>query len=185
MNMDKNNTYGLLATFEGPADLLHAAEKVRDAGFKKFDCHSPFPIHGMDEAMGLKDSPLGIIASVGSLIFGSGVLGLMWWTSVKAYPLVLSGKELFSYQAFVPITFELCILGAALFTVFGMFALNRLPTFYHPLFNSKKFETFGDDGFLMSIEQADKNFDLNQTKALLESLGGKNIEVIEDTDETV
>jgi len=178
--MSQSKTYGLLATFDGPADLLHAAEKVRDAGFKKFDCHSPFPIHGMDDAMGLKISPLGIIASVGSICFGGGVLALMWWTSVKAYPLVLSGKELFSYQAFIPITFELCILGAALFTVFGMFALNRLPTFYHPLFNSKKFETFSDDGFLMSIEAADKNFDMQKTTALLQSIGGKNIEVIED-----
>lgn len=173
-------TYGILASFENPADLLHAAEKVRDAGYKKFDCHSPFPIHGMDDAMGLGGSVLGIIASVGSLCFGSGILALMWWTSVKAYPLILSGKQLFSYQAFVPITFELCILGAALFTVFGMFALNRLPTLYHPLFNSKKFESFGDDGFFMSIESADPRFDLNKTKALMESIGGKNIEVIED-----
>jgi hypothetical protein len=178
--MSQNTTYGLLASFESPADLLHAAEKVRDAGYKKFDCHSPFPIHGMDQAMGLGDSILGVVASVGAICLGGGVLGLMWWCSVKAYPLVLSGKELFSYQAFVPITFELCILGAALFTVFGMFALNRLPTFYHPLFNSKKFETFSDDGFLLSIESADKNFNLAQTKALLESCGGKNIEVIED-----
>lgn len=178
--MSQNKTYGLLASFDGPADLLHAASRFRDAGYKKFDCHSPFPIHGMDDAMGLKPSELGIIASVGSLCLGGGVLALMWWCSVKAYPLVLSGKELFSYQAFVPITFELCILGAALFTVFGMFHLNRLPTFYHPLFNSKKFETFGDDGFLMSVECADPKFNMAQTKALLESTGGKNIEVIED-----
>ena len=175
-----SQTYGILATFEGPAELVHAAEKARDAGYKHFDCHSPFPIHGMDDAMGLKPSILGIISSVGSLCFGGGVLGLMWWCSVKAYPLVLSGKELFSYQAFVPITFELCILGAALFTVFGMFGLNKLPTLYHPLFNSKKFETFSDDGFLMSIEAADPKFNAQQTKSFLESIGGKNIEVIED-----
>jgi hypothetical protein len=178
--MNQNKIYGLLASFEGPADLLHAAEKIRDAGYTKFDCHSPFPIHGMDEAMGLKQSSLGIIAAVGALCLGGSAILLQWWTSTIAYPLVLSGKELFSFQAFVPITFELSILGAALFTVFGMFALNRLPTFYHPLFNSKKFETFGDDGFLMSIETIDKNFDLSKTKSLLESIGGKNIEVIED-----
>lgn len=173
-------TFGILASFDTPADLLHAAEKVRDAGYKKFDCHSPFPIHGMDDAMGLGGSVLGIIASVGSLCFGGGVLALMYWCSVVAYPLVLSGKELFSYQAFVPITFELCILGAALFTVFGMFALNKLPTFYHPLFNSKKFEKFSDDEFFISIESADPKFNLVQTKTLIESIGGKNIEVIED-----
>ncbi len=175
-------TFGILASFENPGELLHAAEKVRDAGYKKFDCHSPFPIHGMDEAMGLGGSVLGIIASVGSLCFGGGVLGLMWWCSVKAYPLVLSGKELFSYQAFVPITFELCILGAALFTVFGMFGLNKLPKLYHPLFNSKKFESFSDNGFFISIESADPKFDLSQTQTLLTSIGGKNIEVIEDNE---
>ncbi len=178
--MSENKTYGLLATFEGPADLLHAAEKFRDAGYTKFDCHSPYPIHGMDDAMGLKSSPLGIISAVGALCFGSGAVLLQWWCSTRGYALVLSGKELFSYQAFVPITFELCILGSAIFAVLGMFHLNRLPTFYHPLFNSKKFESFGDDGFLMSIESADKKFNMSQTKALLESSGGKNIEVIED-----
>jgi hypothetical protein len=180
--MKQDNVYGILASFDSPADLLHAAEKIRDAGYKNFDCHSPFPIHGMDEAMRLKGSAVGIIASVGSLCFGGGILFLMWWCSTQAYALVLSGKQLFSYQAFVPITFELCILGAALFTVFGMFALNRLPTFYHPLFNSKKFETFSDDGFLLSIEKADKNFDMNKTSALVTSIGGKNIEVIEDNE---
>ncbi|MCC7460570.1 MAG: DUF3341 domain-containing protein [Proteobacteria bacterium] len=178
--MSQSKTYGLLASFEGPADLVHAAEKVRDAGYKKFDCHSPFPIHGMDDAMGLKRSSLGKIAAFGSLMFCSAAIGLQWWASTQAYPLVLSGKEFFSYQAFVPITFELSILGAALFTVFGMFALNRLPTFYHPLFNSKKFETFSDDGFLISIEAADQNFDMQKTTALLQSIGGKDIEVIED-----
>lgn len=180
--MSENNIYGILATFEGPADLLHAAEKVRDAGYKKFDCHSPFPIHGMDDAMGIKPSSLGLIAAFGAVCGGSAALGLQWWASTLAYPLVLSGKQFFSYQAFVPITFELSILGAALFTVFGMFGLNRLPTFYHPLFNSKKFESFGDDGFLLSIEKADKKFNMEQTKTLLNSIGGKNIEVIEDNE---
>lgn len=173
-------TYGIIASFEGPADLLHAAEKVRDAGYKKFDCHSPFPIHGMDEAMGLKPSPLGFIAAVGSLCVGGFAVLMQWWCSTIGYPIVTSGKPLFSFQAFVSITFELCILGAALFTVFGMFALNRLPTLYHPLFNSKRMETSGDDGFLLSIEAADPKFQLQQTQDLLKNAGGKNIEIIEE-----
>lgn len=175
-----NKTYGILASFKNPSDLLHAAEKIRDAGYKKFDCHSPFPIHGMDDAMGLKASSLGFIASLGALLVGGSAILLQWWCSTQGYALVLSGKQFFSYQAFVPITFELCILGAALFTVFGMFALNKLPTFYHPLFNSKKFESFGDDGFFVSIEQADPKFDINQTRSFLQSIGGTDIEVIEE-----
>jgi hypothetical protein len=178
--MSEKKIYGILAAFEGPAELYHAAEKVRDAGYKKFDCHSPFPIHGMDDAMGVKKSGLGFISALGAVIVGGSAILLQWWCSTQGYALVLSGKQLFSYQAFIPITFELSILGAALFTVFGMFALNRLPTFYHPLFNSKQFESFGDNGFFVSIQADDQNFDSNKTKALLESAGAKNIEVVEE-----
>lgn len=178
--MSEKKTYGILAAFEGPAELIHAAEKIRDAGYKQFDCHSPFPIHGMDDAMGVRKSELGFISSLGAVIVGGSAILLQWWCSTKGYALVLSGKELFSYQAFIPITFELSILGAALFTVFGMFALNRLPTFYHPLFNSKQFETFGDNGFFVSIEAKDKKFDLNLVKTILQSAGAKNIEVVEE-----
>lgn len=172
--------YGILASYSSPAELIHAAEKMRDAGYTKFDCHSPFPIHGMDDAMGLKPSPLGFIATIGALCVGGSAIALQWWCSTQAYGLVLSGKPLWSYQAFVPITFELSILGAALFTVFGMFAINKLPTLYHPLFNSKKFEAFSDDGFFISVDCSDQKFELKQTSALLQSAGGKDIEVIEE-----
>src|SRR5687768_110553 len=110
-NMAK--VFGLLAEFPDTAALLHAAEKLRDAGYKKFDCHSPFPIHGMDKAMGLKQSPLGWIVLVCGATGLISALGLQWWASAVAYPLIISGKPLFSHQAFVPITFEVTVLLSA------------------------------------------------------------------------
>ena len=172
--------HGILATFETPSELVHAAEKLRDAGYKNFDCHSPFPIHGMDDAMGEKPSKLGFVTTLGAICVGGSAILLQWYCAAVAYPLVLSGKPYFSYQAFIPITFELSILGAALFTVFGMFAFNKLPTFYHPLFNSKKFESFSDDGFFISVEQNDPQFDLDKTQTLLKGAGSKDVEVIEE-----
>lgn len=168
----------VLAYFESPRDLIHAAEKVRDAGYKKFDTFSPFPIHGMDQAMGLKPSMLGYVSALGSLALLSVALLLEWWTSTQAYPIVVSGKPLFSYQAFVPIMFELAILGAALAVVLGMFHFNKLGFLYHPLFNSEKFKKIGDDGFALGIEVTDPLFDQDRTLTLLKSLKSIDIEMV-------
>lgn len=172
--------YGLLAEFDGPGSLLHAAEKLRDAGYKRFDCHSPFPIHGMDKAMGIKESQLGWIVLVCGTSGLLGGLGLQWWASTIAYPLVISGKPLFSHQAFVPITFELTILLSAFGAVFGMLALNKLPMLYHQLFNSSRFKKATDAGFFVSLESTDSNFDATQSRKFLESIGGKSVEVVEE-----
>lgn len=170
----------VLAEFDSAADLIHAAEKIRDQGYKEFDCHSPFPIHGMDDAMGIRRSPLGyIVFSVGSL----GLLGailLTWWTSAVDYPLVISGKPLFSYQAFVPVIFALTTLFSAAAATIGMFAINQLPRLSHPLFNSDRFSKFSDDAFFVSIEASDKKYDEQKTSEFLKSIGGKHIEVLKD-----
>ena len=129
--------YGLLARFESPEDLMKAAVKVRDKGFQKFDCHTPYPVHGMDEAMGLKRSILGYIVGVGAVGGASVGMLLQWYVSTVDYPIVISGKPLFSWQAYMIITFVLMVLGGALSSLLGMFHLNRMPTFHHPLFNSK------------------------------------------------
>lgn len=169
---------GLLADFESPANLLHAAEQVRNAGYKKFDCHSPFPVHGMDSAMGLKRSPLGWLVGLSALIGTSGALALQWWTSSIEYPLVISGKPFFSYQAYVPVTFALGVLLAAIAALVGMLALNGLPRYHHPVFYSKKIYQASDDSFLLSIEAADPQFDEAKTRAFLDSIGGKDVEVL-------
>ena len=170
----------ILAEFDGPAELLRAAEKVRDAGYNRFDCHSPFPIHGMDAAMGLKRSPLGWIVGIAALVGTSSALALQWWTSTIDYPLVISGKPFFSFQAYVPVTFALGIVLSAFTALIAMLALNGLPRLNHPLFNSVRFDKVTSDGFFISIEGRDPLFEAEKTKAFLESVGGKNPEVIQE-----
>jgi hypothetical protein len=171
--------YGILAEFATPADLYHACERVRDAGFTRWDAHTPFPVHGLEKAMGLRRSQLPWI------VLGMGLTGatlgflLQWWVHEVAYPLVISGKPFFSWPAFIPITFELGVLFAALGAVFGMFGLNRLPMHHHPLFRSKVFDRVTDDAFFISIESWDPRFDPSATRTLLESLGARNVELLE------
>jgi hypothetical protein len=170
----------ILAEFDSAAELMHAAEKVRAEGYKEFDCHSPFPIHGMDEAMGLKRSPLGFIVFTGGTLGLLGAILLTWWTSTIDYPLIISGKPLFSYQAYVPVIFAVTVLFSAITATFGMFAINQLPRLSHPIFNSDKFGKFSDDGFFVSIESSDKKYDEQETQRFLKAIGGKNIEVLID-----
>ncbi len=170
----------ILAQFDSANDLYHAAEKLRDDGYKEFDCHSPFPIHGMDEAMGLKRSPLGYIVFVIGSMGLIGILTLMWWTSSVDYPLVISGKPFFSYPAFVPITFALTVLTSAIGATLSMLAINQLPRLVHPLFNSDRFAKFSDDGFFVSVESNDKKYDEARTSEFLKSIGGKHIEILKD-----
>ena len=168
----------ILAEFENPAQLLHAAKKLKNAGYKKFDCHSPFPIHGMDEAMGMRRSPLGWI--VGSVAFFALISGftLEWWTSTIDYPLVISGKPFFSYQAYGPVAFAIMVLSSAFTALLGMMVLNKLPMWYHQIFDSEKTAKITNDSFVVSIDTDDPNFDQTKTKSFLENIGGKNLEVI-------
>ena len=171
--------YGILAKFATPADLYHACERVRDAGFTRWDAHTPFPVHGLSGAMGLRGSPLPWIVLVMALTGAAAGFGLQWWVHASAYPLVISGKPFFSWPAFIPITFELSVLFGALGAVFGMLGLNRLPMHYHPLFRSTVFERVTDDGFFISIESWDPRFDAASTAKLLESLGARSVELLE------
>ena len=180
-NASDHKVEGVLAEFADPASLMKAAEKTRYAGYKKFDCHSPFPIHGMDAAMGLKRSPLGWIVGLAALIGTSAALGLQWWTSTIDYPLVISGKPFFSFQAYVPVTFALGVLLSAFAALIGMLVLNGLPRLHHPTFYSDRFARVTDDGFFISIEAADPKFDAQETIKFLESIGGTNPEVLKET----
>lgn len=167
---------GLLGEFLSPAALYSACERVRDAGYTRWDAHSPFPVHGLDRAMGLGRSRLPWIVLVLALLGAAGGFALQAWVHTSAYPLVISGKPFFAWPAFVPVTFELAVLGGALGAVLGMFALNRLPRHNHPVFDSKHFERATDDRFFISIEGEDPRFDTAATPALLEGSGASRVE---------
>jgi hypothetical protein len=177
--LPKGPYFGIVAEFGTPADLFHACERVRDAGFTRWDAHTPFPVHGIEGAMGIRRSLLPWIVLVAGLTGGAFGFGLQWWVHASAYPLVISGKPYFSWPAFIPITFELAVLFGAFGALFGMLALNRLPMHHHPLFRSKVFERVTDDAFFISIESWDPRFDPAATPKLLESLGARSVELVE------
>jgi hypothetical protein len=175
--------FGVLAEFDTPAELYHACEGVRDAGYTRWDAHTPFPVHGLDRAMGLKASRLPWVVLVMALGGATTGMGLQGWVSTMAYRLVVSGKPFFSWPAYIPITFELGVLGGAVGAVFGMFAFNQLPTLHHPLFASARFERASDDGFFISIESWDPLFDADRTVDLLRRLGAKEVELVASSSE--
>jgi hypothetical protein len=172
--------YGLLAEFATAKDLYHACESIRDAGYTRWDAHSPFAVHGLEKAMGLKPSPLPFIVFIGGMAGAGGGFYLQKWVAGSAYRLVISGKPLFSWPAFIPITFEAGVLCGSLAALLGMLAVNQLPRLHHPLFASKRFDRASDDRFFVSIEASDPKFDARATKALLESLHPTAVEVVED-----
>ena len=172
-------TYGLIATFETAADVYHAAEQVRDAGYKNWDVIAPCPVHGMDKAMGLKRSIVPRISLAGGIIgFTTGML-MIWWTGEIDYPLTVGGKPLFSPMFAFPVSYELTILFTAFATIIGMFLVNGLPMHYHPVLKSPKIKRGLDDQFLIVIETRDPRFNLANTRALLEKVGGKEISELE------
>jgi hypothetical protein len=171
--------YGILAEFATPRDLHHACERVRDAGFTRWDAHTPFPVHGLEGAMGLRRSRLPWIVLAAGLTGAALGFLLQWWVHARAYPLVISGKPYVAWPAYIPITFEVGVLFAALGAVFGMLGLNRLPMHHHPLFRSQVFERVTDDAFFISIESWDPQFDPTGTGKLLESLGARRVELLE------
>ncbi|RAP26597.1 DUF3341 domain-containing protein [Candidatus Marinamargulisbacteria bacterium SCGC AG-343-D04] len=170
----------VLAEFSCPKQLLHVAKACSDKGYKQFETYSPFPIHGMDDAMNLKPSPLGWIVLCGGTFGLLGGFGLQTWVSTVAYKLVISGKPFFSYPAFVPVTFELMVLFSAFATVFGMFALIKLPRYHHPLFKSKNFRKVTSHGFFLSIDSNDELYDEESATTFLKELNGTAVEVIQD-----
>jgi Ni/Fe-hydrogenase subunit HybB-like protein len=172
----ESREYGLLGEFDTPSALYRACERVRDAGFTRWDAHSPFPVHGLDRAMGLGRSRLPWIVLVMGLSGAIGGFALQTWVHSFAYPHVISGKPFFAWQAYVPVTFEIAVLGGALGAVLGMFALNRLPRHHHPVFGSAEFERASDDRFFISIEATDPRFDAGGTPQVLRDAGAVRLE---------
>ena len=177
---DSDGISGLLAEYEHPGALLKAAQKVHASGYKNFDTHSPFPIHGMDRAMGLGQSKVGYITLGGAIAGLALATWLQWWTSAVDYPINISGKPFFAIEPSIPIMFELTVLLSALAAVTGMFLLNGLPRPYNPLFYSSEFRRVTDDAFFLHIAASDPSFDLEESEALLRDAGALNVEVIHD-----
>ncbi len=175
-----NELFGYVAEFSSATDLYHAAEKVRDAGFRRWDVHTPFPVHGMDHAMGLGKSWLSALVLCGGVTGSMTALLLQFFTQVSLYPTVVQDKptNLFTLPAFFPVTFELTILFSAFATVLGLFAVILLPRWNHPLFNSSLFSKFSSDGFLLVIEARDPKFKREKTKELLAGIGAGKIEEV-------
>ncbi|MEN9935730.1 MAG: hypothetical protein RLZZ387_2309 [Chloroflexota bacterium] len=173
-------TYGLVAQFDDADAILAAAEKTRAAGYTKIDAYTPIPIHGLDEALGFRRTRLPWLILVGGLLGASGVFMLATWVNVWEYPINVGGRPLFSWPAFVPITFEGMVLLAAFAAVFGMIGLNGLPMPYHPMFNTPNFERATNDLFFLAVEATDPQFDLTRTRQFLESLGAQQVSSVDN-----
>ena len=171
----KENIYGLLAEFDTPTELVEAAEQVREAGYKRTDAFSPFPIHEIDEALGIKRSILPF------MVLGGGIIGLMsgialqWFVHVYDYPIIVGGRPYFSIVSFIPPSFELTILLAASTAVLGMILLNGLPQPYHPVFNVPRFALATREKFFLLIERRDEKFDYEKTKSFMQGLNPQEV----------
>jgi hypothetical protein len=162
--------HGLMAEFETPTALVEAATKARLAGYRKMDAYSPIPIEALDEALDLKRTRLPMLVFIGGLIGCCAGFGLEYWASAIEYPMNIGGRPFNSWPQFIPVTFETTVMGAALTTFFGMWALNGLPKPYHPVFNVPAFARASTDRFFLCIEAEDLKFDREGTRQFLEGL---------------
>ena len=178
--MANTNKWGIVAEFDSAAAIYHAAEKTTAQGYTQVDAYTPFPVHGLDRA--LKQGP----SHLGWFVVCCGITGIflaqlmMWWMNGVDYPFWVSGKEPYAWPSTIPITFELMVLLSGICAVFGMFALNKLPRLHHPIFQHATFWRATDDRFFLAVEAKDPKFDSAQTTRFLESIGGKNVAIVED-----
>ena len=171
---------GLLAEFTTVTEVLEAARRVRGAGYSRWDVHSPFPVHGIDPVMGIRPTRLPWLVLAAGLIGLAGGISLQWFANASSYPIFISGKPIWSLPANIPVAFETTILCAALTAVFGMLALNRLPTHYHPLFKLDRFRRVTSDRFFIVVDASDDQFDLDRTTLLFKDAGATAVEAVED-----
>jgi len=178
--IERGAIYGLVAEFDNPTALVAAARRCRDAGYRKMDGYSPFPIHELTAALGFRRTRLPLLVLVGGLTGTATALLMQWFSAVVHYPINVGGRPLASWPAFIPITFELTILFAAFATVLGMLGMNGLPMPYHPIFNAPRFALASRDRFFLCIEAKDPQFDLEKTMKFLEGLGPTVVSEVEE-----
>jgi len=167
--------YGLMAEFDTPTALVAAARRAYQAGYRRMDAYSPFPIEELHEAIGAHHTRLPLLVLLGGVAGGLGGYALQYWVSAVAYPLNVGGKPFHSWPAFIPVTFECTILVAALSAVLGMLALNGLPMPYHPVFNAPRFALASRNRFFLCIEARDPRFDPAETRRFLETLEPREV----------
>ena len=184
MNLPHPHLYGLLGEFDSPKQLMDAAKKVREAGYRRIDAFVPFPVEGLSQALGLgrKHDLVPVLTLVGGLGGGLTAFFFQLWANVSSYPLDIAGRPLNSWPAFIPVTFELTILGASLSAVFGMLALNKLPQPHHPLFNIERFKRASNDKFFLCIESHDPKFRLEETARFMQSINARHVTEVRDED---
>jgi hypothetical protein len=167
--------YGLMAEFETAGELVDAARRTKEAGFRKFDAYTPFPIHELDDAMDLHDNRVALFTLIGGLIGCIGGFSLASWVEAIALPLNIGGRPLISAPMYIPITFECTVLIGGLTAAISMIMLNGLPSPYHPVFNVERFVDASRSKFFLCIESDDPKFDRHETAGFLESLGPEEI----------
>ena len=167
--------YGLMAEFEDATALVAATERAHEAGYKRMDAYSPFPIEELHHAMGSPQSKLPLLVLIGGIVGCLGGFFLQYWASAMAYPINVGGRPLNSWPAFIPVTFECTILVAALSAVLGMLGLNGLPMPYHPVFNVERFALASRSRFFLVIESKDRRFRLEDTREFLVTLNPRDI----------
>ena len=172
--------HGLMAEFEDVQQLIEAARRTREAGYRHYDAYTPIPVEELAEVMHAHDNRLSWLVLAGGILGLIGGYGLQYWTSVIDYPLNIGGRPLHSWPAFIPPAFETTILGAALFCVLGMLALNGLPMPYHPVFNVPRFALSSRDRFFLCIEATDPIFETEATRRFLERFGPREVSVVEN-----
>jgi len=185
MSQPTSSLFGLGAEFSSARTLLEAAKKIHSLGFRKWDVYSPFPIHGMDHAMGFKRSRVSLFSLIGGCTGLSVAFILIYYTSAINYPLIVQGKPYFALEPSLPIFFELTILLTAFGTVLGLLLLTLLPRLHHPVFNWDRFQRATDDGFFLVLESTDPRFDTISSRQLLQGIGGLHItEIFQDPEES-
>jgi len=178
LGLGDDKVYGVIGQFSEPQDLVDAGRKIREMGYTKLDAMTPFPVHGIDDAIGVPPSKLGWRVIWCSVSGAATALLLIWYVGAINYPLVIGGKPLFDFSYSIPVTFELTILFSAFGAFLGMFAMNGLPRLYHPSFNYKNSHRATDDQFLLVIEADDPRFDAQRSADHLKSVGAADVEVV-------
>lgn len=171
--------YGLMAEFTEHEQLLEAARRAHAAGYRRMDAYAPFPVEGLAEALGRRRTAVPLLVLLGGILGGAGGYFMEWYALTVDYPLNVGGRPFHSWPLFIPITFELTVLIAALTALIGMLALNRLPEPYHPVFNVPAFRRASLDRFFLCLEAADPCFDPERTRRFLESLAPASITEVE------